>query len=138
LKTITNTLLDTDDDGAGGIRERVLSTLLNEMDGVGIKSKVLVLACTNRPDRVDDALLRPGKYINHFTCWFFCSYTLLGRLDHLVYVGPPDLKERREILETQYQRIKDCQINVDQLAQQTDGFTSAGLLQLVRQVCYDR
>jgi ATP-dependent Zn protease len=53
-------------------------------------------------------------------------------------VGPPDLKERREILETQYQRIKDCQINVDQLAQQTDGFTSAGLLQLVRQVCYDR
>lgn len=50
-------------DSSGGVNERVLSTLLNEMDGVEGRQGVIVIGCTNRPDQIDDAILRPGK------CW---------------------------------------------------------------------
>ena len=57
--------------GDGGVRERVLSTLLNEMDGVESCAEVLVVAATNRPDKLDAAFLRPG------------------RIDAIIYVPPP-------------------------------------------------
>lgn len=47
-------------DSSGGVNERVLSTLLNEMDGVEGRQGVVVIGCTNRPDQIDDAILRPG------------------------------------------------------------------------------
>ncbi|RKP08059.1 P-loop containing nucleoside triphosphate hydrolase protein, partial [Thamnocephalis sphaerospora] len=102
-------------ESAGGVRERVLSTLLNEMDGVTGKSAVLVMACTNRPDRVDDALLRPG------------------RLDHLLYVDIPNREERHAILQAHSSQVKGFQADLDTAAQQTDGFTCAGLAQLIRE-----
>jgi transitional endoplasmic reticulum ATPase len=62
------------------VQERVLSTLLNEMDGVEGADSVLVVGATNRPDMLDAALLRPGRF------------------DRLVYVPPPDELARLEIL----------------------------------------
>ena len=60
--------------------ERVLTQLLTEMDGIQDKKQVFVVGCTNRPDLLDSALLRPG------------------RLDALIYAKPPDTGERLEIL----------------------------------------
>lgn len=77
-----------DDDG-GGERssDRVVASLLNEMDGIDKASSVVVVAATNRPGSIDPALLRPG------------------RLDRLVYVGPPSLSARRKILEIRAHRM---------------------------------
>ena len=65
---------------ATGVSARVLSQLLQEMDGVQERGQVVVLCATNRPDMLDEALLRPG------------------RLDRLVYVPPPDAAARAQIL----------------------------------------
>jgi transitional endoplasmic reticulum ATPase len=51
------------EDSGGGVNERVLSTLLNEMDGVEGRPGVVVIGCTNQPNQIDDAILRPGKFI---------------------------------------------------------------------------
>jgi SpoVK/Ycf46/Vps4 family AAA+-type ATPase len=47
-------------EGGNSVNERLLSTLLNEMDGVEGRQGVFVIGCTNRPDQIDDAILRPG------------------------------------------------------------------------------
>lgn len=67
-------------DGGGGVSHRVTSQLLQELDGIEPRNGVIVLCATNRPDLLDVALLRPG------------------RIDRLVYVPPPDLVARLEIL----------------------------------------
>jgi SpoVK/Ycf46/Vps4 family AAA+-type ATPase len=92
--------------GRGSSAEaRVLSTFLNEMDGVdgtGGKDGVLVLGATNRPWAVDAALLRPGR---------------LG--DKIIYVPPPDMEARRSILELQSRHWKGREsLNLDALASQ--------------------
>ncbi|KAJ3333412.1 hypothetical protein HDU76_008436 [Blyttiomyces sp. JEL0837] len=69
-----------EEDGTSGVNERVLSTLLNEMDGVGDRKGVVVVAATNLPEMLDDALLRPG------------------RLDQHIYVPMPSLDDRISIL----------------------------------------
>ncbi|KAF9973137.1 spermatogenesis associated protein 5, partial [Modicella reniformis] len=66
---------DADSHGSNGVSERVLSTLLNEMDGVEERAGVFVIGCTNQPGAMDDALLRPG------------------RLDQLIYVGYPTFQD---------------------------------------------
>lgn len=73
------------------VQERVLAQLLTELDGVTPLGDVTVLAATNRPDRIDKALLRPG------------------RLDRIVYVPLPDEETRREIF-----KIKLCKMPVSQ------------------------
>lgn len=65
---------------SAGVQERVLAQLLTELDGVTPLEDVTILAATNRPDRIDKALLRPG------------------RLDRIVYVPLPDAITRRDIL----------------------------------------
>ena len=57
--TVTDTL-PPGGDGGSGVESRVLSTLLNEMDGITASAGLLVVAATNRPDLIDEALLRPG------------------------------------------------------------------------------
>jgi transitional endoplasmic reticulum ATPase len=81
---------------------RVLSTFLNEMDGVdgSWKDGVLVLGATNRPGTLDAALLRPGRF------------------DKIIYVPPPDYQGRRSILSMQCKKWP-CRINVDQLAEES-------------------
>ncbi|KAF9582804.1 hypothetical protein BGW38_010743 [Lunasporangiospora selenospora] len=106
-----------DGSSSSGVSERVLSTLLNEMDGVEERSGVFVIGCTNQPGMVDDALLRPG------------------RLDQLVYIGYPTTQDRLEIIETIGKRVpipseKDICMN---LAHKTVGFSPADLAALFRE-----
>ena len=102
------------------MQERVLATLLNELDGIEGAEGVLLVAATNRPDRVDAALLRPG------------------RLDQIVYVPPPaDAKAREEILKifTKKMPLGD-DVVLMRVAEATPDFTGAELESLCREAAY--
>ncbi|KAJ3365694.1 hypothetical protein HDU91_002110, partial [Kappamyces sp. JEL0680] len=103
--------------GSGGVNERVLSTLLNEMDGVSELRDVLVIACTNQPQLLDDALTRPGRF------------------DSLLYVGPPEAEDRRGILNVlrTKSRLVLSSDELDAVVDQTSGFSGADLEVLVRE-----
>lgn len=91
----------------------VLTTLLNEMDGIESLKGVTVLAATNKPEVLDLALLRPG------------------RLDTLLYVGLPDLAARTEILRIKLSTMHLApDVDVPTLAQATDGYTGAEIVSL--------
>ncbi|KAJ3405316.1 spermatogenesis associated protein 5 [Chytridiales sp. JEL 0842] len=90
------------------VGDRVLSQLLNEMDGIEPLVNVTVVAATNRPDILDSALLRPGRF------------------DRIVYVSPPDVASRREILRIQTKRMScDSNVQIDELAEMTQGYSGA-------------
>ena len=97
-------------------REQTLNQLLVEMDGFGTNSGVIVLAATNRPDILDPALLRPGRF------------------DRQVTVNYPDMKGREEILKV-HCRNKPLEETVDlkKIAQTTIGFTGAELANLMNE-----
>jgi len=122
-----------------GVTERIVNQMLAEMDGITPLSKVVVIAATNRPDILDPALLRPGRF------------------DRLIYVPPPDKEARKEILmihmrgvpiegtqqcinlalnECKDEKCKDEKIKycmADILADKTEGYTGADLEALVRE-----
>ena len=91
-----------------GVTERVISQLLTEMDGLEALHNVIVIAATNRPDIIDTALLRPGRF------------------DRLVYISPPDPEARREILRihTKGRPLAD-DVDLDKLASKMDNYTGA-------------
>ncbi len=97
-------------------REQTLNQLLVEMDGFDTNTHVIVIAATNRPDVLDPALLRPGRFDRHVT------------LDR------PDIKGRRAILEV-HARNKplDTTVDLDVLARQTPGFSGADLSNLINE-----
>ena len=97
-------------------REQTLNQLLVEMDGFEMKDNVILIAATNRPDILDPALLRPGRF------------------DRQVVVDRPDRDGRRQILEV-HTRGKPIakEIDLDALAGQTPGFTGADLANLVNE-----
>jgi len=97
-------------------REQTLNQLLVEMDGFEMKDNVILIAATNRPDILDPALLRPGRF------------------DRQIVVDRPDRKGRAKILEV-HTRGKPLarEINIDALAGQTPGFTGADLSNLVNE-----
>ncbi|MDF2523915.1 MAG: cell division protein FtsH [Clostridiales bacterium] len=97
-------------------REQTLNQLLVEMDGFGINEGVIILAATNRPDILDPALLRPGRF------------------DRRVVVGLPDIKGREQILKV-HARNKPMAEDVDlaDLAKTTPGFTGADLENLLNE-----
>lgn len=97
--------------GAGeGVHERVLAQLLTELDGLVPLNSVTILAATNRPDRMDRALLRPG------------------RLDRLIYVPLPDFETRLQILELKLGKMScSDDVNANSLAMRTEGFSGAEL-----------
>src|SRR5881392_2688575 len=97
-------------------REQTLNQLLVEMDGFDTNTHVIVIAATNRPDVLDPALLRPGRFDRHVT------------LDR------PDIKGRRAILEV-HARNKpfDGQVDLEVLARQTPGFSGADLSNLINE-----
>ena len=97
-------------------REQTLNQLLVEMDGFGVNEGVIVMAATNRPDILDPALLRPGRF------------------DRQVVVGAPDAKGREEILKV-HARNKKIGNDVDlaEIAQTTQGFTGADLENLLNE-----
>jgi transitional endoplasmic reticulum ATPase len=95
--------------------ERVLSQILTEMDDAG-SAGVIVVGITNRPDLIDTSLLRPG------------------RLDQIVYVGPPDEKARLEILRiTSRPMPLETDIDLEGIAQSTKNFSGADLVALCRE-----
>ncbi|ORY50853.1 AAA-domain-containing protein [Rhizoclosmatium globosum] len=105
------------EDGASGVNERVLSTLLNEMDGVAEQKGVIVIGSTNRPEKLDDALLRPG------------------RLDQHIYVPMPSHEDRAAILDSLLSRITS-NVDVTRVANVTDGLSPADLVVLIREAKY--
>jgi cell division protease FtsH len=97
-------------------REQTLNQLLVEMDGFGVNEGVIILAATNRPDILDPALLRPGRF------------------DRRVYVGLPDVKGREEILKVHARgKPLDEEIVLSELAKITPGFTGADLENLLNE-----
>ncbi|MGS1015857.1 CDC48 family AAA ATPase [Allosphingosinicella humi] len=101
--------------GEPQVTERVVNTILAEMDGLEELQSVVVIGATNRPNLIDPALLRPGRF------------------DELIYVSVPDRAGRRRILgiHTEGMPLAD-DIDLDDLAARTDHFTGADLEDLVR------
>lgn len=98
------------------IGERLLSTLLTEMDGLELATGIIVLATTNRPYAIDAALLRPGRF------------------DLVLYVPPPDIEARCEILRIHTRQMNlGTDIDLIQIANKTDLFTGADLQGLCRE-----
>jgi len=97
-------------------REQTLNQLLVEMDGFDVKEGIIVMAATNRPDILDPALLRPGRF------------------DKKVVVDPPDLRGRMKILKIHMKGKPIAEdINVEILAKRTPGFVGADLENLVNE-----
>ena len=97
-------------------REQTLNQLLVEMDGFSVNEGIIIIAATNRPDILDPALLRPGRF------------------DRQVLVGIPDIKEREAILRI-HSRGKplDENVNIEDVAKGTPGFTPADLENLMNE-----
>ena len=103
--------------GAGEpqVTERVVNTILAEMDGIEEMQSVVVIGATNRPNLIDPALLRPG------------------RLDELIYVSVPNAEGRRRILDIHTARMPMAEdVDLGALAERTERFTGADLEDLVR------
>ncbi|MCL4461812.1 MAG: ATP-dependent zinc metalloprotease FtsH [Nitrospirae bacterium] len=97
-------------------REQTLNQLLVEMDGFESNEGVILIAATNRPDVLDPALLRPGRF------------------DRQIVVGKPDLKGRLKILEVHTRKIPlDSSVNLETIARGTPGFAGADLANLVNE-----
>ncbi|XP_054419395.1 ATPase family gene 2 protein homolog A [Pteronotus mesoamericanus] len=102
--------------GAGGVADRVLAQLLTEMDGIEQLRDVTVLAATNRPDRIDKALMRPG------------------RIDRIIYVPLPDAATRREIFNLQFHSMPIGQdVDLNELILQTDTYSGAEVIAVCRE-----
>ena len=97
-------------------REQTLNALLVEMDGFGTNSGVIVMGATNRPETLDPALLRPGRFDRH------------------VLVDRPDVSGREEILEVHMQKIKvDSEVDVAAIAAITAGCVGADLANIINE-----
>lgn len=99
-----------------GVTDRVVASLLTELDGIEPLRNVVVLGATNRPDLIDPALLRPG------------------RLEKLVFVEPPDAEARREILRTAGKSVPLADdVDLDALAAGLEGYSAADCVALLRE-----
>lgn len=98
---------------AGGAGDRVMNQLLTEMDGVNAKKSVFFIGATNRPDILDEALIRPG------------------RLDQLIYIPLPDEASRYSILKADLRKTPlAANVDLHYMAQITEGFSGADLAEL--------
>ncbi|WP_118162613.1 ATP-dependent zinc metalloprotease FtsH [Nostoc sphaeroides] len=102
--------------GGNDEREQTLNQLLTEMDGFEGNTGIIIIAATNRPDVLDTALLRPGRF------------------DRQVMVDPPDLKGRLDILKVHARNKKiDPSVSLEAIARRTPGFTGADLANLLNE-----
>jgi transitional endoplasmic reticulum ATPase len=98
------------DFGNSHVTERVISQMLTELDGLEILTNIVVIAATNRPDIIDTALLRPGRF------------------DRLLYVPPPDEKSRIQILQIHTKKKPLAEdVKLEELAKQMEGYTGADI-----------
>ncbi|MDD5060524.1 MAG: ATP-dependent zinc metalloprotease FtsH [Candidatus Omnitrophica bacterium] len=99
--------------GGNDEREQTLNQLLVEMDGFDSQQGLILIAATNRPDTLDPALMRPGRF------------------DRTIIVSLPDIKGREEILKVHSRKIKTApSVNLKSIASQTPGFSGADLANL--------
>ena len=98
-------------------REQTLNQLLTEMDGFDGRKGVVILAATNRPESLDKALLRPGRF------------------DRRIQMELPDLEGRKAILEVHLKKIKHDNINMDLVARATAGSSGAELANMLCVQC---
>ena len=112
-----------------GVTDRIVNQLLTEMDGIMPLQNVVVIAATNRPDIIDPALLRPGRF------------------DRIIYVPPPDKEARIEIFKIHTRRVPLCTkehvekgvcseddvVDLEKLADMTEGYTGADIEAVVRE-----
>jgi len=105
--------------GDSGVSDRVMNTILTEMDGIGSKKNIFIIGATNRPDILDTALLRPG------------------RLDQMMYIPPPDLESRKQIIKIAFKDspIDETSISIDELASNTADFSGADVTEICRNAC---
>jgi len=97
------------------VTEQVVSQLLTELSGIEDMEGVVVIATTNRPDIIDSALLRPGRF------------------DRLIYVPAPDEKTRLEIFKVHTRDMPLKGVSLDKLAKETDGYSGADIEALCRE-----
>jgi transitional endoplasmic reticulum ATPase len=110
------TTIRNGDNGDSMVTERVVDTLLTEMDGLQEMKNVLVLAATNRPDMIDPALLRPGRF------------------DKIIEIPLPDEMTRLAILKVHTKRMPLAkEVSLDELARDTENYTGAELENIVRE-----
>jgi len=99
-----------------GVTDRIVNQLLTEMDGIERLENVVVIAATNRPDILDPALLRPGRF------------------DRIIYVPPPDVKGRLEIFKVHTKKMPLAEdVNLQKLAELTKGYTGADIEAVCRE-----
>ncbi len=100
--------------GDSGVTDRIVNQLLSEMDGLERSKDVIVIGATNRPDILDPALLRPGRF------------------DRIIYVPPPDEEARYEILRIHTRKMPLAEdVDLRELARMTENYTGADLEALV-------
>ncbi|NJD99729.1 AAA family ATPase [Thermococcus sp. LS1] len=98
------------------VTDRLINQLLTEMDGIAENSGVVVIAATNRPDIIDPALLRPGRF------------------DRLILVPAPDEKARLEIFKVHTRNVPLAEdVSLEELARRTEGYTGADIAAVVRE-----
>ncbi|KAG5490006.1 hypothetical protein JKF63_00125 [Porcisia hertigi] len=104
--------------GDGGASDRVINQILTEMDGMNAKKNVFIIGATNRPDVLDPAIMRPG------------------RLDQLIYIPLPDKASRVAIIKASFRKSPlASNIDVDQIAAATHGFSGADLAGICQRAC---
>jgi transitional endoplasmic reticulum ATPase len=104
------------DHGGNNVTERVLNQMLAEMDGIETLKNVTVIGATNRPDMLDPALLRPGRF------------------DRIVYVNVPEKEGRLQILKIHTKNMPlDKDVNLEEFAEKTEGYTGADIEGLARE-----
>ncbi|MCB9358828.1 CDC48 family AAA ATPase [Candidatus Woesearchaeota archaeon] len=103
------------DSGGGQVHDSVVNQLLTEMDGLEQMSDVVVIAATNRPDRLDTALLRPG------------------RIDRIILLGAPDEKARLEILKVHTKDMPLKGVDLKDIAAKTEGYVGADIESICRE-----
>lgn len=105
-------------DDSGEVESRVVATLLTLMDGVGDSGRLVVVAATNRPNAIDSALRRPGRF------------------DQEVEIGIPDVEARNDILKLQFERMRRHSLSeqdIFNIASRTHGYVGADLVALCRE-----
>jgi transitional endoplasmic reticulum ATPase len=103
-------------DFGSDVTEKVVAQLLTEIDGVSDLKGVMLIGATNRPDLLDDALMRPG------------------RLDKIIYVGSPEQDTRKKIFEVQTKNMNvDSSVKTEELAELTEGYSGADITAVCRE-----
>lgn len=111
------------------VQSRVMATFLTEMDGIENSNGIIVVGATNRPEMIDDALLRPGRF-DKLMCvlenWMMCSY-----------IPPPDFEARKDIFRVYTSHLHmDDSLNISKLAEMTEGYSGADIENICREAVY--